>query len=816
MIPLSEKSDSKSNTQNSLVLQPVLRAEHFQKIFNMIPNVYTDSIGATIREYTANAIDSHREAGQTLPVIVKAPTVLDPTLSIIDKGIGMSFYDLCTTFISYGHSTKDKNNNAVGGFGIGTKVAYSQWDLFIYETVKDGRKNILQASKESGIYKFTFPLLEENEVQELFNRNSIKNGSENVLQNTEEIANVGIPTNEPNGVTVKIPVTDISPFDVLKFRNVLEGFSEKEVEVKNIDKFFRIPDNYIEFENGYIHPMFFSNRKDLTVDNQSINKIIIGGIAYPAIKNSKTLYDYQNYLCIKIPIGSVKFPVNREIIENDSNKVNITAYYEAEKKLLEEASQYATKKYQELIKRKDYLEYHDLINSVSFKHIPKTEKTKTVLAEYDNREKKYPTIDSYVCHPAKGYYHYKTKLLLGVNNDTKYSVSKNTKVFIINNYPLTEDNFTEEEFVKFRRFFNRYNKLLPQRIIENPIEKDFIFFNVPKNSSKESIFLYKMARKVIDYNEAKEKLDIEEKLLRENRKKQKKIVSTNENKDEKIAKTNIKIFSVLKKDSTILTVEQFKNDYLENNDFLYAFGYSHELIDTYKSYSNNKRYYYMHNEEFKYFIPKLVVLPKTTRKKILKYLGINPEESTTKDFIQYYQRAILIKKEIATNLLTKNILYKIEDAYPEGVNKFLDTEKPEPKELEIIYKSYYYKGISKSNLESIRQIIRINSTDSTKTLETIDTIIKTLDNYSYFIKILINIKEESNKNILNYLMEEYPIETKKFLNGTYQKELEKNNFYLLQNDEELKSTLYSLSSILNYNKGKFAKEIVKDLATIKL
>lgn len=815
MIPLSEKSDSKSNTQNSLVLQPVLRAEHFQKIFNMIPNVYTDSIGATIREYTANAIDSHREAGQTLPVIVKAPTALDPTLSIIDKGIGMSFYDLCTTFISYGHSTKDKNNNAVGGFGIGTKVAYSQWDLFIYETVKDGRKNILQASKENGIYKFTFPLLEENEVQELFNRNSIKNGSENVLQNTEEIANVGIPTNEPNGVTVKIPVTDISPFDVLKFRKVLEGFSEKEVEVKNIDKFFRIPDSYIEFENGYIHPSFFEKEEPLKINTQAINKIVIGGIAYPAI-DRQTLDKFYNYLCVKIPIGSVKFPVNREIIENDSNKVNITAYYKAENELIKEASQYATKKYQELIKRKDYLGYHDLIHSPSFKHIPESEKTKSVLVEYDNRERKYPTIDSYVCHPAKGYYHYKTKLLLGVNNDTKYSVSKKTKVFIINNYPLTEDNFTEEEFVKFRRFFNRYNKLLPQRIIENPIEKDFIFFNVPKNSSKESIFLYKMARKVIDYNEAKEKLDIEEKLLRENRKKQKKIVSTNENKDEKIAKTNIKIFSVLKRDSIILTVEQFKNDYLKNNDFLYAFGYSHELINTYKSYSNNKRYYYMHNEEFKYFIPKLVVLPKTTHKKILKYLGINPEESTTKDFIQYYQKAILIKKEIVTNLLTKKKLYKIEDAYPEGVNKFLDTEKPEPKELEIIYKSYYYKEISKSNLENIRQIIRINSTDSTKTLETIDTIIKTLDNYSYFIKILMNIKEESNKNILNYLMEEYPIETKKFLNGTYQKELEKNNFYLLQNDKELESTLYSLSSIVNYGKGKFIEEIVKDLATIKL
>lgn len=93
--------------------------------------LYTDKIGAVLREYGANAWDANRMVGRgDLPITVHIPTSHDPVLRIRDNGPGLSKSDVLNVFSQYGASTKRATNDAVGCLGIGAKSGFAYADAF--------------------------------------------------------------------------------------------------------------------------------------------------------------------------------------------------------------------------------------------------------------------------------------------------------------------------------------------------------------------------------------------------------------------------------------------------------------------------------------------------------------------------------------------------------------------------------------------------------------------------------------------------------------------------------------------------------------
>lgn len=147
------------------------------KIMLLLTSMYHDPYVAVPREYIANAFDSHRAAGVTKPIEVSLPSELNPYFTVKDFGLGLSAQELDDFFFTYGASVKDESNDDIGGWGLGCKSALMIADSFTVVSVKDGIKNTVIVSKdnkgvgEPGFFK-------------------------------------AVPTDEPNGLTVNIPVAD--------------------------------------------------------------------------------------------------------------------------------------------------------------------------------------------------------------------------------------------------------------------------------------------------------------------------------------------------------------------------------------------------------------------------------------------------------------------------------------------------------------------------------------------------------------------------------------------------------------------------------
>lgn len=145
--------------------------------------IYKDKPLAVVRELVANALDSHKSAKQKEPVVIYAPTEVDPTLIIEDKGTGLSVEDTYKYFFTYGGSDKRNSDNDIGGFGLGCKSPLAYSDAFTLEVTFGGVKTVYSVYKDVDGIPVPAVMAE-------------------------------IQTDDCNGITVKIPVKtkDISSF----------------------------------------------------------------------------------------------------------------------------------------------------------------------------------------------------------------------------------------------------------------------------------------------------------------------------------------------------------------------------------------------------------------------------------------------------------------------------------------------------------------------------------------------------------------------------------------------------------------------------
>ena len=140
-------------------------------------NLYSDSIGSTIRECASNALDSHRRAGSDKPIIVsfKRNSQADTyEFAVEDFGIGLDADDVVNIISKYGKSTKRNSNTELGMMGLGFKAPLAYSSSFYFVARKDSmeRKYMMYEGEDT------------NSIDLLYER----------------------ATDEPNGVKVIVPV----------------------------------------------------------------------------------------------------------------------------------------------------------------------------------------------------------------------------------------------------------------------------------------------------------------------------------------------------------------------------------------------------------------------------------------------------------------------------------------------------------------------------------------------------------------------------------------------------------------------------------
>jgi hypothetical protein len=156
-------------------------------------DLYPDPIEAAVRETISNAVDATMLLApeDRKPVDIYTPTLLDPYFSVEDHGVGMSIDDVNNHFSEYGASTKEKNLDAIGAYGLGSKSPLAYTTSFTVITVQDGHEIDFSMDRESN-----------KNVMRIFNEAEV---------------------DKPNGTMVKIPT---QTKDVYKFVNSAKKYAE--------------------------------------------------------------------------------------------------------------------------------------------------------------------------------------------------------------------------------------------------------------------------------------------------------------------------------------------------------------------------------------------------------------------------------------------------------------------------------------------------------------------------------------------------------------------------------------------------------------
>lgn len=269
------------------------------KAFDILVNkIYTDKIGAIVRELSANAYDSHVDAGKAnVPFEIHLPNRMEEYFYIRDYGTGISEEKIYDVYIHTFKSDKTESNNFIGCMGLGSKTPFCYTDQFTIVSYYNGIQFCYFAHKDSrGIP-------------------SISASPHN-----------GTPTNEPNGLKISFNVTENS--DYLTFANKVKQYLKYYKTAPNIigGKInFELDSVILETENFILNDW---RRKESSFQHfgrpQQENRILMGNIPYdiPDTMN-EDLYLSNSNLIYKVDIGEIDVEASREAIEDVENNRKI-------------------------------------------------------------------------------------------------------------------------------------------------------------------------------------------------------------------------------------------------------------------------------------------------------------------------------------------------------------------------------------------------------------------------------------------------------------------------------------------------------------
>lgn len=158
-----------------------IKQERIGKFFSIVTEkLYEDPIRAVTREIMTNMVDAWMQARSSgrnpQPGVVALPSAMRQSIRFIDYGPGMSLDEIKEYVLHILESSKDQGNEFHGGWGLGLKSPFSYAKSWTIESRQDGTLyRIATLMKESGV-----PSVE-------------------MIGKPE-------PTDEPDGLTVEIPV----------------------------------------------------------------------------------------------------------------------------------------------------------------------------------------------------------------------------------------------------------------------------------------------------------------------------------------------------------------------------------------------------------------------------------------------------------------------------------------------------------------------------------------------------------------------------------------------------------------------------------
>lgn len=257
-------------------------------IMSLLTSIYSNPIKAVVREYAANALDSHIEAGQTRPIEIELGDAWEPVFVVRDFGIGMTRDEVLRLFGQYGASTKRDSNEQIGSFGIGSKSALAYASSMTIIARKNGKQTTVAVTLNSdGI------------------------GSLNEIFHGE--------TFEPNGVEISVPV---KAGDRITFAN-------------EVNEFLRFWNPGLALFNGREHATLKGDKINdgefLVVPPHVLSSdyVVMGNVAYPINSNhnpfTESHWSYQvNYrqtVVMKVGIGDLTIAPNREELIYDPKTI---------------------------------------------------------------------------------------------------------------------------------------------------------------------------------------------------------------------------------------------------------------------------------------------------------------------------------------------------------------------------------------------------------------------------------------------------------------------------------------------------------------
>lgn len=276
-----------------------INGKAFKALFS---DIYTNKIGSVVREIGSNCRDAHVDAGcPEVPFEIEVHSgIVDASyIEFTDYGTGMSSDTIEKLYTSFFSSSKDLDNEAIGGFGIGSKSPLAYTDSFTVTSIKDDYKNVAMITKQDNMPKYKLLVKD-------------------------------VPVESRNSTIVRIP---IDKHDVKKF--IYEIYEQlRYLPVLPIVK--------TNVEHNYEFPTFDYVGPNYKIEANAHSGVIlcIGGIGYKLNRRIRGIFSDKR-LILDIPIGSLEVTLSRESYvqtEKSDDLINekyFAAVCDFEEKLLE-------------------------------------------------------------------------------------------------------------------------------------------------------------------------------------------------------------------------------------------------------------------------------------------------------------------------------------------------------------------------------------------------------------------------------------------------------------------------------------------------
>lgn len=262
--------------------------KNFANVFTILRDkLYSDKLAAIIREYTANAVDAHVQAGiPSKAVLIVLPTALDPTLKIRDYGLGLSAEDVEETYVMYGESTKTNSDDVIGQLGLGSKSGFAYSNMFTVRSFYNGVVTTYNA------------FIDETGV-----------GAMKVM-GADETTETGVE------IIIAIRKEDINA--IQEKAQMLLGFHETPVEVRGLRR------DKVDFTKATLTGSLNTGKPWYVLPSVtsffSFPVAVMGGVPYPIDTNQLGSMGKSNVLCNKglvmfFPIGILEISASREALE---------------------------------------------------------------------------------------------------------------------------------------------------------------------------------------------------------------------------------------------------------------------------------------------------------------------------------------------------------------------------------------------------------------------------------------------------------------------------------------------------------------------